>query len=148
MWKSLFVAFLLPVFLVLPACSVSNPTGTAQTLEQKAAAIYGQFVIAEEAARDIVCPNYLAVRAAPTTIACAPTVPKGVVNAIASADRIAKPLADVMAASSRQYAAIRAAEGTGPKVAAALNALTVAYTEALPSIKALIAAVAAQKEST
>lgn len=139
--------FIVPFLLLVVSCTQPNPVQTAQTLEQKAAAVYGQFVIAQEAARDIVCPNYVAVRAAPAaSVPCQPTVPKGVVRAIASAENVAKPLADVLAVTTRQYAQVKAAQGTGAQVVAAFNALQAAYSEALPSVMALISAVKAQKE--
>jgi hypothetical protein len=54
--RPLMLAFLLaiaaPTFLVLPACGV-NPVETAQTLEQKSLAIYGEFVIIKEQAAKV-----------------------------------------------------------------------------------------------
>jgi hypothetical protein len=85
--------------------------------------------------------------------ACAPTVPRGAVKAIAAADAIAKPLADSLVVAARQYAAAKAdvdaarAAGATPTsqmltaVSAGLSALTTAISEAQPSIEALVAAV-------
>lgn len=151
--KRLPFAFLL---LALSACA-SNPFNTAQTVEQKAAALYGQFVIAEQAARDVVCPNHAERRADPT-VNCKPTAPAGVVRAIATVDAIAKPLADTLAVAGRQYSTAKAeveaaAKAGGQPTGQALAAVTVglqnltrAYEEAAPSIRALIAAIKSHTE--
>lgn len=149
--KRLVLFLLLPAAFALAACA-ANPVSTAQTVEQKAAALYGQFVIAEQAGRDIVCPNHAARRVDPT-VRCAPTAPAGVVKAIAAVDAIAKPLADTMATAGRTYATARAEvdaayRAGGQPTGAALAAVTVglqnllkAYEEAGPSIQALVAAI-------
>lgn len=122
------------VFLIAAACAVS----TAETTPQKAYAIYGSFVAVEETALEIVRD---------------PATPDGVVQIIASADLIAKPLADTMMIAARHYteieaeiAAIRAEGGTPSEeklrlLGVALTELTEAIAEAEPSIAALISAV-------
>lgn len=137
--KSLAVAVFLSFALV--ACGTFN---ASPSIESKAGTLYASFAIAEDAAAEIVCPG--------KTVPCRPTVPAGAVRAVASADAVAKPLADTLATAARRYADAKAqaAAGGGTTavvVAAALQQLTTAYAEAAPSIQALIAAVKQIKEN-
>lgn len=86
---SIFAATLL---VALTECScASNPVAEAQTLEQKAYALYGTFVILEEQADQVVKQS---------------TTPENVRAAIANADAKAKPTADALMQSFLNYSHI------------------------------------------
>lgn len=133
--------------LLLTSCAAIK---SADTIEQKAAALYGEFTIAETTAAAVVCPGRQGIPAsdpARSSVPCNPTAPAGAVRAIASADSVAKPLADTMATAARAYSDARKQAASDGIVAAALQQLMRAYNDAGPSIKALVAAVNQFKES-
>jgi uncharacterized protein (UPF0147 family) len=76
----------------LTACGTLNPLSHAQTIEQKAYALYGEFVVVEEQAA-------VAVQDA--------NVPKNVRSSIAAADAAAKPVADELLKSAAAVKGIR-----------------------------------------
>jgi hypothetical protein len=88
---------LLLLAIGLAACSV-NPFRTAQTLEQKADAMYGSFVIAQKQAVAIVRD---------------PSVPDSVKRALAEADAAAKPLADDLYEAILEFSAIQREVASG-----------------------------------
>jgi hypothetical protein len=120
---------LVPLFLAfaLASCSV-NPFRTAQTLEQKADALYGSFVIAQKQGVALVRD---------------PTVSDGIKRAIAEADAVAKPVADELYAAVIEYAAARRAFRDGTlteqevqSVALRLNALITSFAPLVMRLKA------------
>jgi hypothetical protein len=82
---------LLLLAIGLAACAV-NPFRTAQTLEQKADAMYGSFVIAQKQGVALVRD---------------PSVPDSVKRAIAEADAAAKPIADDLYDSILEFATLK-----------------------------------------
>jgi hypothetical protein len=88
---------LLLLAIGLAACSV-NPFRTAQTLEQKADAMYGSFVIAQKQAVALVRD---------------PSVPDSVKRALAEADAAAKPLADDLYEAILEFSAIQREVASG-----------------------------------
>ena len=126
---------MLAVLLVLQACTASNPITRAETVEQKAYATYGTFVIFEEQAAKLVSSGQL---------------PRSTVVKIGDADNRAKPIADSLLEATLQFAEIRAeyeAGGTGEgRFIAATNELNGWVEQALPLINNLVAAVKGAKE--
>lgn len=126
---ALALAVPLAAALLLAACAVR----TAETPAQKAFALYGTFVVAEEAAAALIAD---------------PALPAAVRQGIRTADAVAKPLADALMAAAREYARaaaeLRALEGAGAtapspllaKAEVALTALLRAHDRAAPSIAA------------
>lgn len=120
--------------LVLVACTTTpaDLIRTAQTPAQYAFALYGTFVVTEEAAAGIV-EN--------------PGTPPVVVAIIRTADAIAKPAADTMLEAARAYVAVNARLKAGDNgvslgdVSGALSLLITATQRAGPSIDALVKAI-------
>lgn len=81
-------------FMAAVAGCASNPLKTAETVEQKADAYYGMFVISQEAA---------------VAIAQDPATPQSVKVALRDADRVAKPLADDLHAKILEFGRVKAA---------------------------------------
>lgn len=129
---------LAPLFLVLalllPGCALfqDNPVEQAKTLEQKAFASYGLFVIAEEEAANLMAD---------------PAIPDSVKFQIQFADRIAKPAADILLRAAKGVEQARkeleavANPTAEDKLLVALQALNAAYADAKPRIQALQSAV-------
>ncbi len=122
--------YLLAIVLALQACAGSNPIAKADTLEQKAFATYGTFVIFEEQAAKLVSSGQLSNSA---------------VRAIGRADERAKPVVDSLIAATVEFAAIKAefeASGEGEEqFIAAMNELNVWVSRAVPLVNNLISAV-------
>jgi hypothetical protein len=127
--------------LTLSACNggcagLKSPSAVAETPEQHAYALYGQFEIAEAVAADITED---------------PTTPQSVREAIATADAAAKPVADNLLAASRSVMKIRAeiAQGksTEEKLAVAITNLERWIADARPKIEALIASMSKRPDS-
>jgi hypothetical protein len=127
--------------LSLPACSaigVKNPVATAQTLEQKAFALHGLYVIAEEEAADIVEQA---------------TTPKSVTTVIKQVTLISHPLAAELRDAAQGYgdveedlAALPSDATLTAKASAALANLQTVWARAAPPMQALISAVEQFKE--
>lgn len=123
-----------PFLLFITACTTTPADlfRTAQTPAQHAYALYGTFVVAEEAALKIV-QN--------------PSTPEAVVRVIQKADAIAKPAADVMLVAARTYVTLDAKFSAGDsgiqlsEVRATFTELQHAIVIAGPAIDALVAAV-------
>lgn len=102
----------------LTACGTLNPLSHAQTAEQKAYALYGEFVVVEEQAAT-------AVQSA--------DVPVNVRHSIAAADAAAKPVADELLKSAALVKGIReelaAGHSTEEKLVIATASLQRWYTE-------------------
>lgn len=115
--------------LGLEGCA-GNPLKEAQTVQQKAYAIYGTFVIIEEQGAHLVQD---------------PAVPQGVKSAIRSADAAASPLFDTGLDLALQIESIRqdvaAGKTTEDKLLIASANLDRWITEAVPKLAALAAAV-------
>lgn len=77
--------------LALTACATINPFKAATNLDQRAFASYGTFVVFEEQAAVAVQD---------------PSIPANVKQALKTADARAKPAADALLASVKQYEAI------------------------------------------
>jgi len=122
--------FLLVMMLVLQACAASNPIARADTVEQKAYATYGTFVIIEEQAAKLVSSGRL---------------PRSAVIAIGQADERAKPVADSLLDATLEFTVIKAeyeANGEGQdRFVAAMNGLNGWVSRAQPLIANLISAV-------
>jgi len=114
----------------LSACGTLNPLSHAQTLQQKAYAQYGVFVVIEEQAAAIVQE---------------PTVPASAKQAVARADAVAKPVADKLLAAilavDQIREDIRAGRTTEDKLVIATANLQKWYDEVVPLLNDLVAAV-------
>ena len=125
---------LVPVLLFFTACTTTPADlfRTAQTPAQHAYALYGTFVVAEEAALKIVQQT---------------ATPAVVIRVIQKADAIAKPAADIMLLSARTYVTLDAKFSAGDpgiqlsEVRATFSELQRAIVIAGPAIDALVAAV-------
>jgi hypothetical protein len=110
--------------------ALTAPVEVAQTPEQKAYALYGTFVVFEEAA---------------ASIATDATTATAIKNIIKKADATAKPAADALLASARQVITIQTqlADGKTPeeKLDVATKNLAGWITDAKPKILALQCAV-------
>lgn len=126
-WQALYM---LVIMLVLQACAASNPMAKAETVEQRAFAAYGTFVIFEEQAAKLISSGELS---------------NSVVRAIGRADARAKPVADSLLDATLEFAQIRAefeAGGTGEaRFVSAMNELNGWVERALPLINNLVSAV-------
>lgn len=140
--RNYFAFFVLA--LLMSACSPgctsfknANPSAVAQTGEQQAYALYGQFIIAEEAA---------------ATIAEDPATPQAAKESIAQADQAAKDVADDLLAASRQVLTIRSqisqGKSTEDKLTIALANLDKWVADAKPKIENLTKSLTGTKEPT
>jgi len=126
-----FAATLLVVAVAaLSACGTLNPLSHAQTLQQKAYAQYGVFVVIEEQAAAIVQEA---------------SVPASAKQAVARTDAVAKPVADKLLAAvlavDQIREDIRAGKTTEDKLVIATANLQKWYDEVVPLINDLVAAV-------
>lgn len=114
----------------MSACGSLNPLARAQTVEQKAYAAYGQFLIVEEQAAAIVQE---------------PSVPASAKQAVARADAVAKPVADKLLAAVLAVGQVRddlaAGKSTEEKLVIATANLQKWYDEVLPLVRDLASAV-------
>jgi len=122
--------YMLMIMLVLQACAASNPLAQAETVEQKAFAAYGTFVIFEEQAAKLIASGELT---------------NSQIRAIGRADARAKPVADSLLEATLAFAEIRAefeAGGTGEALfISAANELNGWVERALPLINNLVSSV-------
>lgn len=120
---------------ILSACQTPSPVKEAQTLDQKAYASYGTFVVWEEQA---------------ALLSQDPATPPSVKSALAKADAAAKPLADHLLDAVKVYenvsAQLAAGTTTAEKVAIATADLQSWLNEATPAITGLVAAVKGAKK--
>jgi hypothetical protein len=127
--------FLLAIMLLLQACAASNPVAKAETIEQRAFATYGTFVIIEEQAAKLVSSGQISDSA---------------VRAIARADSQIKSVADALLDTALEFVVIRAQYEAGAtteeKFVRAMNELNGWIERARPLIATLIAAVNEAKE--
>lgn len=127
--------FLLAIMLLLQACAASNPVAKAETIEQRAFATYGTFVIIEEQAAKLVSSGQ---------------IPDSAVRAIARADSQIKSVADALLDTALEFVVIRAQYEAGAtteeKFVRAMNELNGWIERARPLIATLIAAVNEAKE--
>lgn len=118
----------------LSACGTLNPLSHAQTAEQKAYALYGEFVVVEEQAAAAVQD---------------PAVPSNVRHAIAAADAAAKPVADELLKTAAVVKGIRedlaAGKTTEEKLVVATANLQRWYTELSQQLPRLADAVRGAK---
>ena len=126
--------YLLVMMLVLQACAASNPMAKAETVEQRAFAAYGTFVIFEEQAAKLIQSGELT---------------SSTVRAIGRADAAAKPVADSLLDATLEFAAIRAefeAGETGEdRFISAMNELNGWVERAMPLINNLVSSVQGAK---
>jgi hypothetical protein len=132
--NKLAMTLLVVAATALAACGSLNPLSKAQTLEQKAYALYGQFTIVEEQAASLVQEA---------------SVPASAKKAIAQADAVAKPVADKLLAATlavdRARDDLAAGRTTEEKLLIATANLQRWYDEVLPLIRDLAAAVKGAK---
>lgn len=137
--KSLIIAFWVavaaPAFLTLAGCgTVTAPVKQAETVEQKAYALYGTYVIFQEKAAELVQDS---------------TTPENVKQALREADRVAYPLAESLVEASLEVEAIRQQIETGltteEKLTLAISNLSTIYFSAAPKLLAVVAAVKGAK---
>jgi len=116
---------LLCIFAIgaLQGCAIASPYKAAQTPEQQAYAIYGTFVIFEEAAVGIVQDQ---------------SIPLNIRRAIQAADARAKPVMDALLDAALEVNAARKEVGSAGNIDARLAALEVALTRSGPALAALI----------
>jgi hypothetical protein len=114
------------VVLMASGCASLNPVRAAQSSEQKAYALYGEFVVFEEQAAVLYQSS---------------TASAKVKTALRAADAVAKPLADKLLDAAQSVLAIKleldAGTTTKDKLLIALQNLDRYITEAGPKIKAL-----------
>ncbi|MCK5644829.1 MAG: hypothetical protein KAJ19_28780 [Gammaproteobacteria bacterium] len=122
--------FLLAIMLLLQSCAVTDAMAKAETIEQRAFAAYGTFVIIEEQAAKLVSSGQ---------------IPNSAVRAIGRADAQVKPVADSMLDAALEFTVIRVefeAGGTGEeKFVRTMNELNGWVERAMPLIANLITAV-------
>jgi hypothetical protein len=122
--------YLLAIMLVLQACVASNPLAQAETVEQKAYAAYGTFVIFEEQAAKLVSSGQL---------------PRSAVIAIGRADDRAKLIADSLIVATLEFVEIKAeyelGETSESRYVTAMNSLNRWTEQLLPLVNNLISAV-------
>ena len=113
-----------------PDSAIQSPTAAAESPEQHAYALYGQFVIAEEAGAKLTEH---------------PSTPSSVKQAIATADAAAKPIADNLLAAARDVmvirAQLRAGTSTEEKLAVAIANLDKWVSDLRPKLEELVGAV-------
>lgn len=126
--------FILLLMVGMQGCGTANPIARAETVEQKAYATYGTFVIFEEQAAKLVSSGQ---------------IPDSAVRAIAAADLRAKPVADSLLTAVQEFEEIRAEFQSGEtgeaRYVAAINNLDDWIERALPLIDNLVAAVKGAK---
>lgn len=134
--KRYFLTLVMTCSIFLSGCAGYNPVAVAETPEQKADAVYATFVIFEERAADL---------------AAKPGTPQGIINSLARADRVVKPIMDNLQAAVSEVAKVRADIAAGGDstadmlVVVTLN-LEKWLIEAAPALQALIDAVAGADE--
>lgn len=125
-----FIAISIIAALVVIASCAYNPVKDAQTPEQKAYALYGEFVVFEEAGAKLMQST---------------DVPVNVKAVIRDADSKAKPLADKLLDASLEVLKVRAAVKAGADTPARLQIvednLAQWYASAAPRITDLVHAV-------
>ena len=128
--RQLFAFYCLLLLVGLQGCAASNPLAQAETVEQKAYAAYGSFVIAEEQAAQLVESGQLSNSA---------------IIRIGRADERAKDVVDDLLAAVLEFEEIKAefeAGGTGEaRYVAAMNNLNNWTERLLPLVNNLLAAV-------
>ena len=128
--RQLFAFYCLLLLIGLQGCASSNPLAQAETVEQKAYAAYGSFVIAEEQAAKLVSSGQLNNR---QTIA------------IGRADERAKAVVDDLLVAVLEFEDIKAefeAFGTGEqRYVNAMNSLNNWTERLVPLISNLLASV-------
>lgn len=129
-YMALFLPFAALSIAVLPACGAITEVSAvaqAETLEQRAFALYGTFVVLEERAADIVEDR---------------RVPVETRKRIQDLDKITKPAADIVLNAAKQLAEARTAyqhsTGTADKVAALSTSLAGALATLQPRITAFV----------
>jgi hypothetical protein len=131
--RPLMLAFLLaiavPTTFLLPGCA-NSPVKQAETVEQKAYALYGTYVIFQEKAAELVRDS---------------TTPENVKQSLRDADRIAYPVAESLVDAVIEVEAIRQQVSTGmtseEKLTIAISNLSTIYFSAAPKLLAVVAAV-------
>jgi hypothetical protein len=122
--------YLLAIMLLLQSCAVTDAMAKAETIEQRAFAAYGTFVIIEEQAAKLVSSGQ---------------IPNSAVRAIGRADAQVKPVADSMLDAALEFTVIRVeyeASGTGEeKFVRTMNELNGWVDRVMPLIANLITAV-------
>lgn len=133
-FKNYAAAFMVVAAFALTACGTLNPLSHAQTVEQKAYALYGEFVVVEEQAAAAVQST---------------DVPSNVRKSIAAADAAAKPVADELLKSAAVVKGIRddlrAGQSTEEKLVIATAQLQRWYTELSQQLPRLADAVRGAK---
>jgi len=122
-------AFTLVTVSCIPGCKM-NPVSTAQTLDQKAYAVYGTFVVMEESAAGLKRD---------------PNVAPQVKLKLVAADARAKPSADALLRALRDYdaatLALKAGDGTASQLSIATANLNTWIAQATADVDALVTAV-------
>lgn len=123
-------AMMVVVAFALSACGSLSPLSHAQTVEQKAYAVYGEFVVIEEQAAAVVQSA---------------EVPVNVRKAVADADTVAKPIADALlnaaATVKKVQAEIAVGQSTEEKLVIATANLQKWVDELGPALQNLVSAV-------
>lgn len=126
----LWTALIIAITCAISGCALTSPITAATTPDNKAYALYGEFVIFEEQAAALKQSGTLPVSAART---------------LTTADARAKPTADALAQAVRDYlsanAALKAGSGTAAQVQIAATQLTHWTQQADTDLGALITAV-------
>ncbi len=137
--QTFFAALLAPSLLLAGAVGVAslggcatanqiNAIASAESVEQRAFALYGSFVVLEERAAELVQDR---------------SIPKATRKRIQLADKVAKPLADRVRGLAVDLNAARLAYNTSltgaEKVTAAVNALSAALAQLAPAVAELSA---------
>lgn len=128
-------AFLFSLLCVAAAaCVVTNPIKTANTVQQKAYATYGTFVVFEELAAKVVSTGGVSDR---------------VKSDIAKADAVAKPTMDLLLTAVQAVDTLQvqlaAGQTTPEKLTAAVLALNTLLAQATPQVNDLVKAVQGAK---
>lgn len=128
------LAIALPVALLLPGCGITAPVKQAETVEQKAYALYGTYVIFQVKAAELVQD---------------PATPENVKQDLRDADKAAYPLAESLVDASLEVEAIRQQIAIGltteARLTIAISNLSTIYFSAAPKLLAVVAAVKGEK---
>lgn len=121
-FRALYLS-LVAALLALAGCA-SNPVSEAETVEQTAYALYGTFVVFEEAGAELIR---------------SPSVPTSAKRAIQRTDAVAKPIADEVIDLVLEVQEVRTAVLAGESTEERLATVTANLATWLPRLEAAVA---------
>lgn len=132
--ESLLWVYVISLAAVSVAACTGNPVQQAETVEQKAYALYGTYVIFQERAAELVQDT---------------ATPENVKQALREADRVAYPVAESLVEAVLEVETIRQQVAAGmtseERLTIAISNLSTIYFSAAPKLLAVIVAVKGAK---